>query len=443
MVSMPIRSESPFRRQIPLAALVCIFACFLVQYSLKIRHADQPNRSAFLRWRGQLDELADGVNVWDKHAYPNPPIMALILRPFHLLPPYWGATTWFLCKAVLALAAIWGVLSLLDSPEREFPLWGKALAVLACLRPIEGDLVHGNVNLFLLALVVGCLFAFVRRRDGLAGWLLGLAIACKLTPALLLGYFLWKRAWHAAAATLASLLTFTLLVPAIFFGWQENLDYLRSWHEQMVAPYAAGVVSSEHKNQSLPGLVHRLLSDEPSFSDYEEDRKIILDKHNIVSLPKPALHAIILACMAGFVALSLWHIRAGCEERDTLVIVAEFGIVVLGMLLFCERTWKHHCVTLLIPFAVCAYCVSARGFPRSTRWQVGAAAAAALALMLLTTSGIFDRHIDSDERIGKLAQVYGAYVWAFLLLLFAMCRVLKARALFSCSPLASAGAAAW
>ena len=30
----------------------------------------------------------------------------------------------------------------------------------------------------------------------------------------------------------------------------------------------------------------------------------------------------------------------------------EFSVVVLGMLLFCERTWKHHCVTLLLPFTV-------------------------------------------------------------------------------------------
>ena len=314
-----------------IAVLVCVFACIFVQYTLKIRHADQPNRSAFLRWRGQLAELTDGVNVWDKYAYPNPPIMAIILRPFHALPPYWGAATWFLCKTVLALAAVWAVLSLLDAPSRPFPLWGKTLAVLASLRPIEGDLVHGNVNLFVLALVVGCLVAFQHRRDNVAGSLLGLAIACKLTPALFLGYFLWKRAWHTLASAFASIAVFTLILPALFLGWHENLSYLRSWHEQMVAPYAAGVVTSEHKNQSLPGLMYRMLSDAPSFSDYEEDRKIIIDTHNIVSLPREAIHGIILACMAGFVALSLWHFRVGSVDRDALGLAAEFGIVMLGI----------------------------------------------------------------------------------------------------------------
>ncbi|MSU80064.1 MAG: DUF2029 domain-containing protein [Gemmataceae bacterium] len=422
--AVPSLSLQYVRSHCFLAGLVCVFACFFLQYSMKIRHADQPNRSAFLRWRGQLAELSDGVNVWDKYAYPNPPIMALILRPFHALPPFWGAATWFLCKAALALAAIWAVLSLLDASALPFPLWGKLLAVLAALRPIEGDLVHGNVNLFVLALVVACLVAFHRRRDGIAGVLLGLAIACKLTPALFLGYFLWKRAWCTLGAATASLAAFSLILPALFLGWQDNLTYLQSWHEQMVAPYAAGVVTSEHKNQSLPGVLYRMLSDSPSFSGYEEDRKIILDTHNIASLPRPVIQGVIIACMGGFVALSLWHLRSGCVDRDALVLAAEFGIVVLGMLLFCERTWKHHCVTLLIPFAVSAYCVSAAGFARSLRWQVGVPALVALLLLLLTTSGIFDRHVNSDERVGKLAQVYGAYVWAFLLLLFAMCRVL-------------------
>ena len=32
--------------------------------------------------------------------------------------------------------------------------------------------------------------------------------------------------------------------------------------------------------------------------------------------------------------------------------VSEFALIVLGMLLFSERTWKHHCVVFMVPFAV-------------------------------------------------------------------------------------------
>jgi uncharacterized membrane protein len=54
--------------------------------------------------------------------------------------------------------------------------------LLLAVAPIEGDLIHGNVNLFIMVLVMAGLYAFVRGRDREAGLLLGAGIACKLTP---------------------------------------------------------------------------------------------------------------------------------------------------------------------------------------------------------------------------------------------------------------------
>jgi alpha-1,2-mannosyltransferase len=415
-----------FRQHWLIVALVLFFAVIYTQYALKIRHSDHGMRSAFLRWKTQLEDLDDGVNVWDKYAYPNPPIMALLLKPFLQLPPTLGASLWFGGKALLALAAILGVLSLLDAPERPFPMWSKALAVLLCLRPIEGDLVHGNVNLLILFLVVASLVAFCQRRDVLAGLLLGLGIACKLTPALFIPYLLWKRAWKTLLAAGSGLIVFVLVIPALAFGWSNNLDYLKSWHRQMVAPYAAGVVSSEHKNQSLPGLLHRMLRDEASFSEYVGDTKMVLETHNVAALDRPIVQGIVVGCMAVFALLAMGFCRASSEERSRLQLAAEFSVVVLGMLLCCERTWKHHCVTLLLPFAVLSYSFSATTFSPRIRWYLGATLGIVALLMLSTTTGIFDQNIDAHDRVGKLAQVYGAYVWTFLLLLAGTFVILKA-----------------
>ena len=407
-----------------LAAVVLVFAAILVQFSLKIHHSES-TRSAFLRWRTQLAELDDGVNVWEKYAYPNPPIMAILLKPFLQLPPALGSTLWFLVKATLTISAIVGVWTLLDTPDRPFPPWGKALSVLLTVRPIEGDLVHGNVNLLILFLIVASLLAFCHRHDALAGFLLGMSIACKLTPILFVAYFLYKRAWKTVFGATAGILVFGLIIPAAFFGWSSNVDYLRSWHAQMVAPYAAGVVSSEHKNQSLPGLLHRLLGDEASFSDYVGDQKVVLETHNIVSWDGGSIHGLIIGSMALFAFLAASFCRASMDERPPLQLMAEFSVVVLGMLLFCERTWKHHCVTLLLPFVVIAYCLSTSLFARGMRWYLAITVGLAALLMLSTSTGVLDRHLDAPDRLGKLSQVYGAYVWAFLLLLASMFVVLR------------------
>ena len=79
------------------------------------------------------------------------------------------------------------------------------------------------------------------------------------------------------------------------------------------------------------------------------------------------------------------------------------------MLLFSERTWKHHCVTLLLPFAVVVYYLAAcRAPPRLRNALVGVLAAAA-ALLTSTSTAL-------GYSVGKTAQVYGAYTAANLLL---------------------------
>src|SRR5208282_3536219 len=86
--------------------LVLFFVALSVQYTDKVQDSARPNRSAFLRWRDQILELDEGVNIWDKHNYPNPPIMAMLLKPLVLLPPLLGSLAWFYLKAAMTLAAI-------------------------------------------------------------------------------------------------------------------------------------------------------------------------------------------------------------------------------------------------------------------------------------------------------------------------------------------------
>jgi hypothetical protein len=91
------------------------------------------------------------------------------------------------------------------------------------------------------------------------------------------------------------------------------------------------------------------------------------------------------------------------------------------MLLFSERTWKHHCVTLLLPFSVLVYYLACcNPGPRMKKYVIITLAAAALCMAATSTGWS-----SSLERIGKLTQVYGAYVWANLALTVALVVVLR------------------
>src|SRR5207248_1605127 len=134
--------------------------------------------------------------------------------------------------------------------------------------PILDDLNHGNVNLFILFLVIAGLTAYRNRHDLVAGLLLALAISCKITPALFLPWLVWKRAWRTLAGCTIGLALFFYpgVAPGLRLGMEKNQEQLVSWYRGMVQPFLIeGKVTSEHVNQSLPGLVFRLATPNPSF----------------------------------------------------------------------------------------------------------------------------------------------------------------------------------
>lgn len=430
MNAASLSSSSIFRQRWVLFGLVVFFLAIFLQFFLKVHRHEGDPRSAFKRWAPQILEVDQGVDIWHKHIYPNPPIMVLILKPLAHLSPAAGSLAWFLLKVVMAVLSIHWVLRMLDSGPRPFPVWGQALAILLSLRPIQGDLVHGNVNLFILFLVVGCLYAFHRGKDVLCGLVLALAIACKVTPALLVPYFIWKRAWKAAATSMVGLGLFIYVVPGFVLGFKENVQYFNSWVNGMVVPYVVkGEVWSEHNNQSLAGLAYRMLTKSPSFSDYVDDKIYTpLAYHNIAEWDTGTVRLLIKACLLVFALVVVWSCRTPTTDRSDWKLVAEYGLIILGMLLFSERTWKHHCVTLLVPFSAAAYALSTRWHDKTLRWYLLGTLALVVALMTATATGWFENHERPEEMMnvpGKLAQVYGAYVWAHALLMALMVVLLK------------------
>jgi alpha-1,2-mannosyltransferase len=394
--------------------LLVLLLALSFQYSLKALS----NRSAILRWREQLHHLAD-EDIYQRYTYPNPPIMALLLSPLAELPPLVGSLAWFYLKVGMTLLALAWVFRLVESPARPFPAWAKALALLLSLRPIMGDLAHGNVNLFILFLVVGALYAFHQGRDLTAGLVLALSIACKVTPALFLPYFLWKRAWKTLAGAAAGLVLFLVVVPSLFLGSERNFQLFGSWLERMVAPYViAGTVTSEHPNQSLPGLAFRLGTHSPSFLD---DHGEPLQYHNLATLDPARVRWFLKGCMFLFAAVVVWSCRTPLTPRQGWRLAAEFSIVVLGMLLFSERTWKHHCVTLLLPFAVLTYYLAVCPGSRLLRGYLITSLVAVVLLMASTSTSL----LEAWDGAAKMAQVYGAYVWAALILVAALVVLLR------------------
>jgi hypothetical protein len=161
-------------------------------------------------------------------------------RPITMLPPYW--TVPLLAPPPIAVA--WRPLALLGDPS--MTLWALAglaatlvtsawllargglvtAVIIAVLSPaLALQSLSGNVNGLLFAALVVAWFA--RSRPAVVGALIAVAIAIKLTPALLLIWLVSARRLRAAGMTVAALAVIGV-VSLLGAGIGAHLDWLAS-----------------------------------------------------------------------------------------------------------------------------------------------------------------------------------------------------------------------
>lgn len=395
-----------FRRGVWIAMLITVIGAGMI-------YADKASddRSAFVRWRPQVLEFWKGVNIYDVRHFPNPPILPISLYPLMTLPPLEGAIAWYGLKVLLTVFSVWFCFRMVRPDDRVLPSYVQGAVLLLSFRPILGDLHHGNNNLVILFLVCAMLLAWRKGYDVLAGLLLGLAIAFKVTPALFVPYFMYKRSWRTVWSTFAGLFLFLVVVPSVIIGPQFNLVCLTTWWQKMLTPYIEkGAASPQEINQSMVGVLTRLLTDQrtgPGRYDVHLDL-------NFVSWSPAAVGMIVKGLSVGLVLLLGLLCRTKTTKRDDYRLFGEFALIVLTMLFVSERSWKHHYVTLLLPYTYLCYRIGVT----PGRWPVRAVLGSAVvlsALFMATTSselgGLFARHQGH-----KIAQGYGMFLWAGALL---------------------------
>jgi len=369
------------------------------------------DRSAFVRWRHQVLQLMQGVNIYDTVMYPNPPIMPLTLYPLMVLDPVVGALCWYALKVVLTAASAWMCFEMVRPAHRELPAWVRGTILILSLRPILSDLHHGNNNLVILFLVVASLQAWRKGFDVLAGLTLALSISYKVTPALFVAYFLYKRSWRTVVATFLGLGIFLLIIPSLALGVEFNAQCLAMWWHRILSPYLTrGEVGDHDINQSMVGVLSRLLT-EGNVGTGRHERHTAL---NFVSWAPDTVNMLIKSLSIGLVGMLAVLCRTRTNRRDDPRLLGEFSLVVLTMLFVSERSWKHHFVTLLLPYTYLMYRVGVADVSRRVRIALAVGIAASVLLIASTSSEMGGLFVEGQGH--KLAQGYGLYFAAGVVL---------------------------
>ena len=133
-----------------------------------------------------------------------------------------------------------------------------------------------------------------------------------------------------------------------------------------------------------------------------------------MSLPPWMVSYLIKAVALSLVGLLAFLCRTKTTDRSDPRLLGEVALVVLTMLFVSERSWKHHYVTVLIPYTylVCEF-FSSRVGPRSRMLLVGSWAFS-FVLMLATSTEVGGLFAEGQGH--EIAQGYGSFLWAGVVL---------------------------
>ena len=282
------------------------------------------------------------------------PAFALLAAPLAAMPLPAAKGLWFAASGV-SMVVLLG-LSLRAMPNlRRAPILLVVLTFLAMAKFYAHELVLGQVNLLFGVLAVLAVVWMRRGHEAGAGLLLALAVVVK-PYAVIFAPWLVTRRQRGALIGMAAGLILLLLLPAVRYGWNGNLQLLGDWWQTVTATSAPNLLNQD--NVSLSAMYAKWLGPESA--------------------------APILAAVTGGVLLLLVGIviagRGGLKQPDTL----EAGLLLMLIPLLSPQGWDY--VLLIATPAVMLLIDELDSLPRELRYAA-IAAMAGIALILFDLMG--------------------------------------------------------
>lgn len=282
-----------------------------------------------------------GTGPW---AYP--PAAALPVAALQLALGDGGAR-WAWC-VLLGLATTWIVRSLLTCARETVRLawWQWLIFALLFQRCIAQNLTHGQMSLFVAALVAAGVADLVRGRDLRAGTWLGLAAALKITPLLFALALLPMRRLRAAAAMTATIVLAVFVAPWPIVGTAEHLRHLRDFQRTAVGIATDEGCSSlaQLQSASIRGTLPFLLQARPVNADG--------DTVNLVDVGDDALRAVQIAWSIVVGCLLLAWFATARRHAGAERLLQQCGAVLLAMSLFAPLLRLYHLAAALPAFVL-------------------------------------------------------------------------------------------
>jgi len=268
------------------------------------------------------------------HPYVQTPLWALFLRPLCTITDFPEFNLIFL---ILNISAVIGMVLLtaeMWAPLFRKPLWlAGCLIVLPFMEPLRYTVFLNQTHPIFLFMTLLAVFLARKERYILAGLVLALAAAVKITPGLIVLYWLLTKRYRASLS---------------FFGWSVLLvlaTILLTGLDTSLAYFAeirriSSVLLTAYNNQSLAAFI----------SDLSAGARVDLFSWRMYSLSlevKAVSTGAILLTIATLAHMRR-KLRGATEEYDSIAVCA----VLVAMTVFTPIAWSHYFIILIIPLMV-------------------------------------------------------------------------------------------
>lgn len=276
-----------------------------------------------------------------------PPFGALIMVPLSGFEHSLAGDIMIMLSSALVLLCLWFVLRAVTGAVRGgvdtlslAALTAVTWPTVLLIEPVWLNAGFAQLNIVIMALVI--LDLVPRRRWLPQGWLIGVAAAIKLTPLVMLLYFLLRRDVRAILVAGVSALLATALGAVV--RWDATREFFTSVLLDMGSSSEFGVNTVYQSNSSLKGMIMRWFTSPEA-----------LDAHStLVNVLWLGL-SLLTVVLGGWLMLALMR-------RDMLVDAALVNAVI--MLLISPVSWSHHWIWLTLLLPVLAWrCLTVLGGP--------------------------------------------------------------------------------
>jgi hypothetical protein len=222
-------------------------------------------------------------------------------------------------------------------------------AVALSLQFTLNDLDDGGPHLILLGILTCGVYAIWVGREWVGAVLFGLGIALKITPALFVLLFLWKRQWRVAFYTVLATI-FWIVLPAVHMGptswWKHQAEWTRNATLSVLDQQIEGRQDNELQMANI-SLRHTLMRYLVTYPENHRLRQVDPSYKPVLDLPPRAATLIVVSVALGLLGLFAWSSRNPFQgPRDTAWPRDCAGVLILA-LLFSPLTWDQHLVWLM------------------------------------------------------------------------------------------------